>query len=90
MKDDIDEIIRWFDFEKVRIAMVALDWHWHSETQAPSTGELVLTAIKLLNRVVEEDLSAIPTGGFLAENRNGILSLKFVLTDWDVVLEEEE
>lgn len=88
MDKSVEEIIEQFDFEKVRKAMVALNWCWYGDTNPPSIGELVLSAQKLLNEVLEEDLCALSTGGFLAENRNGLLSLLFVLEEWDVDMEE--
>ncbi len=91
MNEKINEIIKNFDFEKVRKVMVALDWAWRFDDRSPLVGELVITAQRLLTEVVEKEEDwGISTGGFLATKRNGMLALKFMVEEWDVDLEEEE
>jgi len=91
MNDKVVEIIKNFDFEKVRKVMVTLEWYWNGEIQAPSVGDLMLTAQRLLTEVVEkEDDWSMSTGGFLATKMNGMLALKFMVDEWEVDLEEGE
>jgi len=91
MEDKINEIIKWFDFEKVRKTMIALGWKWYGSGEYPSIGELVLTAQKHLKYVCDKEEDwVISSGGFEATKRNGMLTLKFIVEDLDVDLEEEE
>lgn len=87
----VDEIMDWFDFDRVHKVMVALDWHWASADDGiPSKGELRKVARELLWRVLEnKDEYKIATGGFQASYENEVLSLKFIVSDWEVDLEDE-
>ena len=91
MEDKINEIIKNFDFEKVRKVMVALEWQWHGNDESPTVGELMLSAQKHLTYVCDkEDDWTVSSGGFEASKRNGMLTLKFVVEEWDADLEEVE
>ena len=88
MNDEIDYIIDKFNFERVHIAMTAVDWKWAQQslapTQVPNVARLKVTARHLLE-VAYKEMTTSSSGGFLAEyhpsidNSDGFLSLKFVL-----------
>lgn len=69
IQDDIDEILDFFDFERVYLAMKALDWKWPAIGRVPLVGHLRAKARELLNRVAYEygDSCSVGTGGFIAE-----------------------
>ncbi len=79
-----NEIMDWFQFSKVAEAMQALNWQWigsESYDGVPSEAELRVEARELLKEVYKNG-GGLGTGGLLAENSDGYLSLKFVLADW--------
>ncbi len=89
-EEQIDNIMDWFDFDKVHKAMVALNWTWYN-VGIPEKAELRQTARRLLRDVVEKDARMTGTGGFYAtKNEYGELSLYFAVSKWDCEIEEEE
>ncbi len=64
-KAKIKSTLRDFDFEKVRKAMVALDWRWSSCEGVPSVAELYQRAEELLHQASERPFNC-STGGFKA------------------------
>lgn len=82
----IDEVMDWFDFSKVATAMAALNWTWHSKI--PQEPEIRKTARILLNKVLGDsrEESHYATGGLAATKKDDMLTLEFVLTDWEVDL----
>jgi hypothetical protein len=88
MNEQIDEIMDWFDFEKVAKAMEALDWSWASSCEkTPTPPELRVRARGLLKEAVAKK-GRRATGGFWAayeEAEDGVgLSLSFRLEEWAV------
>jgi len=88
----ITEIIKEFDFEKVKSVMDFLKWTWN-ETRVPSTGKLVKEAEKLLNEAWDKALEykedyMVSTGGFKAQayyhNELFRIDLTFELANWSV------
>ena len=87
----IDEIIDKFNFEKVHIAMTALDWKWKptvSNTPAvPSISRLKEMARHLLRESIKHKV--VGSGGFEAkyvpkvDNDPEYLHLKFILCEAD-------
>lgn len=69
IQDDIDEILDFFDFERVYLAMKALDWKWSDIGSVPLVGHLRAKARELLKRVAYESgySCSIGTGGLVAE-----------------------
>ena len=96
MNDEIDYILDTFNFDRVHVAMLALDWKWSKQNIQPSAvptiERLKLTARHLLSVAYKEEIS-IASGGFLAKyhppikdsnllvDSSPILSLSFVLTE---------
>jgi hypothetical protein len=88
MNDEIDYIISKFNFERVHVAMTAVDWKWAKQSlspkEVPSVARLKLTARNLLETAYKEKTTT-SSGGFLAKYHPSIdkldafLSLKFVL-----------
>lgn len=95
MQDQIDEIMEWFDFERVHKAMVALDWRWnywikHGNSHIPSLEEIKAFAqrqLKLVSKPTETEYNHIHSGGFRASNKDGVLSLEFIVDSWEATNE---
>lgn len=89
----VDNIMDWFDFDRVHKTMVALDWQWFTADDGiPSTSELRKLARELLWLVLEnehDDKYTIAAGGFQASYENEVLSLKFIVSHWAEGLEDE-
>jgi len=96
----IDEIVECFDWERVQDTMQKLDWTWaSSEGETPSIGKLISTASRLLRDVYdgaekEQETHLSGTGGFEAVchvDKDGMyrLELRFVVTSWDVDIEND-
>lgn len=96
MNDEIDYIIDRFNFERVHVAMTAVDWKWAKQnlvpTEVPSVARLKQTARQILEIAFNEEttvatggLQAVyhpPTGGpDVATHIGTVLSLSFVLDE---------
>ena len=74
--------LRYFDFERVKKAMKALNWKYCTsdlKEYFPSIQELKRTAKKCLERAIKCNFSE--TGGFFATHEFGVLNLYFVLEE---------
>ena len=88
-QEAIDNIMDYFEFDKVLKTMIALDWKWVKEDhksiddlEIPSIERIRKTARKALIRAIEiKDYTS--SGGFEAEYKDGELFLKFVVEQWD-------
>ena len=79
----IKQIMEEFNFQRVHDAMVALDWTW-TGVGVPSVCQLQDHARYLLNNVKKGHCNN--TGGFKTScDEEGILSLEFVLAEWEYV-----
>lgn len=83
-QEAIDEIMDWFDFDKVHDVMTHLNWDWRDKG-TPSIQEIKHTVRKLLKEAIMEK-TTVGTGGFYVEyesNEKGeALNLSFVVTEW--------
>jgi len=79
----IDEVLEYFDWEKVSLVMRATNWKWYKDDVliAPTFAMMRQTAKELLTKVITENKSAIATGGFEATAYNDGIALSFVLTE---------
>jgi hypothetical protein len=92
VNDEIDYILDTFNFERVHIAMLALDWKWRDPLAVPTIARLKQRAKFLLDSAYKEKIT-IATGGLQAVyhppikdsdlliDSGPILSLSFVLTE---------
>ena len=92
MNDEIDYILDTFNFERVHVAMTALDWKWRDPLAVPTIARLKQRAKFLLDSAYKEQIT-IATGGLQAVyhppikdldlliDSGPILSLSFVLTE---------
>lgn len=92
MKDEINYILETFNFERVHVAMTALDWWWTDPKAVPTVARLKKRAKILLDTAYKEQIT-ICTGGLQAKyhppikdsdlliDSGPILSLSFVLTE---------
>lgn len=85
-KKAIKKILKNFDFEKVHRVMESLNWYWNDTKDGgvPTVEELKSQAKDFLKRVTEGEFSVISSGGLEAEYRNKVLTLKFVLAEFEV------
>lgn len=78
----IAEVISTFDFLRVKHVMEYLNWNWAEYSGIPGERELIEKATALLNEIRDKPGGVCGSGGFRASYReNGILSLKFILTE---------
>ena len=90
----IEDLIERFNFEKVLVAMQALDWKWVTTTpsgtvmEIPTISRMKETAERLLIRAAK-DKAVCGSGGFEAEYfpecepDSEMFRLKFILTETD-------
>lgn len=88
-QEAIDNIMDYFDFDKVLKTMIALDWKWVKEAhksiddlEIPSIERIRREARRLLIRAIEIKDST-STGGFQAEYDDDNLYLRLVVAEWD-------
>ena len=83
-QEAIDEIMDWFDFERVHDVMSYLNWEWR-DNGVPSIQEMKQTARKLLKESLMEK-TTVGTGGFYVEygfdSEGENLKLSFVVTEY--------
>jgi hypothetical protein len=90
-ESQINDLIDDFDFQRVHIAMTALDWQWQTTEgnghAVPSIAKLKGMARHLLRESIKNKVVA--SGGFVAkyhpkvDNDSEYFSLQFVLTEKD-------
>ena len=85
-QEAINDLLDKFDFNKVHIAMNALNWKWATaENGVPTIYELRKTARRLLEDLVEAKITNISTGGFTAKfdfiDNEKCFLLKFTLEE---------
>jgi hypothetical protein len=92
VNDEIDYILETFNFDRVHVAMLALDWQWRHPDAVPTIARLKQRAKFLLDSAYKEKIT-IATGGLQATyhppikdlslliDSGPILSLSFVLTE---------
>jgi len=92
VNDEIDYILEMFNFDRVHVAMTALDWWWTDPHEVPTIARLKKRAKILLDTAYKEQIT-ICTGGLQAKyhppiknsdlliDSGPILSLSFVLTE---------
>lgn len=71
LQNKIDNIMCWFEFDKVETMMQSVDWEWHI-IGVPDKGEIKEEALRLLRHVSAEIAKGatyyrVATGGFSAE-----------------------
>lgn len=78
------EIILFMDWAKIHKTMTLLDWEWTFDG-VPSELMLIQQSITYLNTVIDKkgDDIVYGSGGLKAAKAYGILSLDFVVADWD-------
>lgn len=75
----IDEVLDWFDFQRVLKVMDALDWAWCGEVP-DHEGYLREKARRLLKDSIY--WGEIASGGFSADYEDGEFTLRFVVSKW--------
>jgi hypothetical protein len=102
--DMINEVLAWFDFDKVHKTMVALDWGW-AGGGVPDLQQLKESAFQRMSdaalqamykdNLEHQDIGWISNSGGLKatawrdENHNlAKIQLEFVVSDWDADNEE--
>lgn len=90
LQERIDEVMDWFDFEKVHKAMVALNWEWIGVgvPEIPDMRKKVREYMRdTFNRVVAgKNKSFCSCGGFsvTCENQDGVIffNVSFEVAEW--------
>jgi len=92
VNNEIDYILETFNFDRVHVAMLALDWKWRDPLAVPTIARLKQRAKFLLETAYKEKITMC-TGGLQATyhppikdsslliDSGPILSLSFVLTE---------
>ena len=91
----IFKILNNFKFNKVHKYMVDTNWQWATEFDemiVPSVKRLSAHAQDLLERVAssKRDVQYVSTGGFKAMKMYEVLSLEFMIAEWDEENREDE
>jgi hypothetical protein len=84
----VDNIMDWFDFEKVHKTMKALRWEWiGAEEKIPCQGEIRERARQLLTDAIQSEMS-IGSGGLQVTYvpDEGFIKLEFVVSEWDALI----
>ena len=84
----VDNIMDWFDFDKVHKTMRALRWEWvGAEEKIPCQGEIRERARQLLTDAIRTEMS-IGSGGLQVPYVpvEGFLKLEFVVSEWDALI----
>jgi len=87
-KKAIDEIMDWFDFQKVHDCMTALNWKWamYNGYRVPIVPELRSKAREVLYSCCKNNSSQFSTGGFVAtRHEGGVIDLSFVVAQYDIL-----
>lgn len=80
--EQMENILNNFDFEQARRVMFALNWTWRTDSVPPSIYRMIKTSRQLLREVAFKGSLLASSGGFVAENIDGILTLSFVVESW--------
>ena len=96
----IDEVMDNFDFEKVHLAMVALDWKWATvEGRVPEIPELKKNARSILKDAIKSSVEkyngdgvTCATGGFYGyyNDKTQTLRLYFAVDQWGAYVDDED
>ncbi len=79
----IDDIMDWFDFEKVGKVMRFLKWKWvTAEEGVPIVPEIRQSARRMLKEAIQKQ-TTIGFGGLKATYVDGYLKLEFILSEMD-------
>ena len=97
LQQRIDEVMDWFDFDKVHSVMTILKWYWGGEDGVPQIPEIQIlrkhvrdymkqTYYDLLNE--NKDFYAMASGGFVVEcikDEDGFIqfNVRFELANWN-------
>lgn len=83
MEEKIETVLERFDFDRVHEVMEKINWTWGREG-VPSSYQLIKSARRKLNRLADEDISKISSGGLTAyKDSNGELNLYFYISESD-------
>lgn len=94
-KKKIKHILENFDFIKVHDTMALLNWTWTTTgDKVPTVKDLKKTAKNLLKNAKDcypkQPYVYAAIGGFEADRYDGVLTLRFVITDWDSAYYKDE
>ena len=85
-QEQIDTIMDHFDFDEVLLVLRFLARHWWDPVLGlapPTLARLRAAARKRLRDVASSGYMVVSSGGLRASNREGVLSLEFILCDWE-------
>lgn len=81
----IDEIMDFFDFERVHKVMEALNWTWTATNgNVPEVCQLRRQVRSMLNLLIDKNLESLETGGFsVTKDSNGYIKCSFIVDSWE-------
>ena len=87
----MDEVMDYFDFDKVHITMKHLKWVWCDSKEAPSIAELRKHVRGQMTRIYGKSDYGVSSGGFKTKYFSGIedgvkwdyFDVAFIVSDWD-------
>ena len=90
MNKQIDEIMDWFDFDKVHKVMTLLNWEWSKTNGVPAVGDMRAAVRGHLKEAAKQGFCS--TGGFSALRIDGNedgkdwvkMKLSFEVASWDM------
>ncbi len=91
LQQHIDEVMDYFDFDRVHKVMKHLKWTWCDSLDSPTIPELRKHVRDQMNRLYGENIFRIESGGFVTTYRIGTdksgewdyFDVAFVLSSWD-------
>ena len=90
LRNNLENALMYFDFEKVHMVMHLLGWTWGNEKDTPTIQDMEETIKELFDHSFEDlengqNVAIHSTGGFLVEiHRNGNVFISFVLEETSV------
>jgi len=79
----IEQVIKDFDFKSVQKVMKALDWKWIGSDDIPTVKEMKDTVRGLIQKLQDDSLAMIGTGGFFVVRNGDDFVLSFEIESVD-------
>ena len=87
-QEHLDEIMDWFDFERVRKTMNALDWKWMDNPESPTVQELKQKVRELFWSCYDRKADFSSIGGFKVriDYEEDFAECSFVVTSLETII----
>jgi hypothetical protein len=90
LRNNFEDVLMQFDFQKVHMVMNLLGWTWGGEKETPTVQDMEETVRELFDHSVKDlengqNLAIHSTGGFEVEiHRNGNVFIRFILEEYGI------